>query len=102
MQFKISGGPFGDQMCNYDVLDFKSKTLGEFVEEVIAENPKEYGDIMIIADNKSAFDLPRSEYKYGQIVTEFPKEYLDREIISVRSNGGWTLMTYFVKLKNNG
>lgn len=99
--FKLihKAGPFGDCTSNYDVQLDKNYTVGEFVETVLKEEPKEWGHI-IIKQKGSIFGGPDCEYRYGELITEpLPEEFLKQDVKEVKASGGWTLMNYFITVK---
>lgn len=83
----------GDQTRTYLVEDYVSHTVGEFIQEVIKENPKEFGYFKLDGSTMSGL---RAEYKYGKLLNTLPSTLLEREIYFVTSNGGWSLMNYTI------
>lgn len=92
---------FSDATCDYEVLITKPCTLRQFVKDVIS-NKKEWGDIGITSGNPmDVLGNSYIEYKYGELLSTFPDELLDKQIdinVKHRANGGWSLMSYIVKL----
>lgn len=88
-------GPFGDATSSYDVVFPEGITVAEFIETVVEENPKEWGDFL------HGFRNPViAEYQRGKIVykPEFEK-VKDRIVESAEANGGWSLMSYDLSFK---
>lgn len=99
--FKLihTAGPFGDCTNNYDVQLDKNYTVGEFVETVLKEEPKEWGYIGIYKKGE-IFGDPVCEYRYGKLITKpLPEEFLRRDIKEVKASGGWSRMDYTIKVK---
>lgn len=88
-----------DCTAPYEVTDFKAKTVGEFVNEVVASRPKEWGTISVKHDGM--FCGPKiCEYRYGKVLGKIDDVFRDREIEpTVFASGGWTRMDYKLKLK---
>lgn len=97
-ELKCVSGPFGDCTSNYEVVFHKPYTVREFVSEVL-ENVHEWGDFRIV-EKGYPFGSEVSEYRYGKILTKFSDETLSRTIKSVKANGGWSNMTYYITLEN--
>lgn len=90
-----------DATCDYELLITKPCTLREFVKDVLS-NKHEWGDIGIASeDPMNVFGNPYIEYKHGKLLSTFPDELLDKQIdieAEHRASGGWSLMSYWVKL----
>lgn len=87
MKFNSTGSTRGDCTAPYEVTDYKAKTVGEFIQEVLNEKRDEWGYI-------SVDGLQICEYKHGALLA-MPKEmYLSREITKISADGGWTRMDY--------
>ena len=100
MKFKSSGATSGDCTTPYDVFDYKANTIEEFIKEVINEFPDEWGYIGIKnGDGFGVFGNPCCEYRYGKLLSGMKYEYLNREIESITSRGGWSRMDYLIKVK---
>lgn len=91
IEFKQTGGPYGDETSNYDVTS-DSKTARDFVNDVLVHYKGEWGYFSL--------DGKRYEYRYGALLNDIPDEVLDREIVyPIKANGGWSLMSYRITLK---
>lgn len=85
----------GDEIASYIVEDYKATTLGEFVEEVLKENPNEWGYISF--NGSFVVNKNRCEYADGKIVVDFPdKTILEEPIYYIKGQGGWSRMDYEV------
>lgn len=85
----------GDETASYLIEDYKATTLGEFVEEVLKENPKEWGYISF--NGSFVANRNRCEYANGKILADFPdKTILEEPIYYVKGEGGWSRMDYEV------
>lgn len=85
----------GDETSSYKVDGYKSTTVREFVEEVLIDKPQEWGYIAI--NGSFVANKNRCEYKWGKLIVPFPDEsILDKTIISVTGDGGWSRMDYQV------
>lgn len=78
-----------DETCTYYVTT-SQMTVGEFIEEWLAEHQKEWG-YFGISDGCSIFGNPKCEYSHGEIKGEpIPNDYLCKQIKSVTGSGGWS------------
>lgn len=90
----------GDATAWYDVTNWKSRTVGEFIQEVLSEYPKDWGRIDIGHWNSTGENFKgECEYVRGKIREEMPKDALDIEIKSIVANGGWGMMDYVINWK---
>lgn len=83
----------GDGTQAYKVTDYKSQTVGEFVDEVIKQS--EWGEITV---KGKGFFSKRINYKNGH-AEPFPEEWEHMKIESVNANGGWGCMNYKITPK---
>lgn len=96
MRFEQIGRTAGDETTPYKVTDFKSRTVGEFIQEVLMENPDEWGYISVGGHFYQTRKRGSCEYRYGKLLSEMPEELLDVEIREVLANGGWSCMDYTI------
>ncbi len=108
MKLRASGHTRSDETCSYDVYDYKAKTVGEFVNEVLAERKNEWGSFEFIRKEGCKIDnwvippeFKRYEYKHGKLIDEMPQELLDKPFKTVWGNGGWSCMDYTFDLRWN-
>jgi len=88
---------FGDCTALYSVEMTKPYTVKEFIKQVLRK--KEWGYVGI--ENKygeSIFGDPRCEYKGSKLITEMPKEVLDKPVLRASASGGWTRMDYTLEI----
>lgn len=81
----------GDCTASYSISDYKAKTIGEFVDEVLAECRGEWG--YFTDENYNRI----SEYSYGHLLKEIPDEISKKRISKIYGDGGWTRMDYIIK-----
>lgn len=89
----------GDCTCRYKIILDKEYTVKEFIETVLKEKSGEWGYFGIYNDkgdfSAKVFGEPCCEYRYGKLSTSpLPDEYLDKKIIKVTGDGGWSRMDY--------
>lgn len=84
-------GPFGDCTSQYEVTFPSNITVSKFIELVIKENPKEWGDFGVY------WNWPIAKYRDGKLFAsvEFD-EYKDMKILRVQAHGGWSRMDYII------
>lgn len=87
-----TGGPYGDACSSYTFTIPNKMTLRKFVELIVNENPKEWGDIEDNWKNKTY-----AEYRWGEI--KYFVDNPDKIIIDTKgyAHGGWTAMNYYVR-----
>ncbi len=98
MDFKQTSRVRGDETASYAVSNYKAKTVREFVDEVL-QNTGEWGYIKIALNEVSWLNYPACEYRWGKLLSTLPVQYLDKEIINVKGDGGWSRMDYYVYIK---
>lgn len=90
-----------DATCDYELLFTKPCTLREFVKDVLFDK-SEWGNIGIQPKGKATiFGDPYIEYNNGKLLSTFPDELLDKQIdinAKHKASGGWSLMSYLVRL----
>lgn len=100
IEFTASTPEFGDCTKGYDVKLRKKLTLEEFVNTIITENSKEWGQVerweRIGESNYK--HIIYVEYRYGEIKTKNPEYENDKNktIKKIISRGGWSSMDYNV------
>ena len=101
MRITKTGPVSGDETAPYSVSDYRAKTIVEFVNEVLEQNPKEWGYIEVKDESVGdGFHWNASiEYRYGQLLNEVPDIWQYREIGSVTAEGGWSRMDYLITSK---
>lgn len=100
MKFNQKTQVAGDCTAWYEITDYKSDTVKGLIDEIL-QNNREWGDIKIL-DGPDAkwWDCPKCEYRYGTLVSRLPDELLCKKIKSVKANGGWTCMNYYVSVES--
>jgi len=99
MKFTQTGREGGDCTTPYNVTNYKSKTVGEFIKEVIAERPCEWGYIYVQRDGEGWLGCPKMEYRYGKELSNLPEDLESLEIEKIDAMGGWTNMDYCCHVK---
>ena len=91
MKFTATGRTGGDETTPYNVTDYASETVSEFVKEVLS-SVEEWGYVKV--KGKGCV-----EYRYGQLLTAIPSSWSAMEIESVSARGGWSRMDYLIQPK---
>lgn len=86
------GNVGGDETAMYEVDLDREYTVDQFVHDVLLNN-REWGTICI-NNGDGMFSNPKCEYKYGELVSKLPIEYLPLRVVSAKAHGGWSLMDY--------
>lgn len=92
MKFKQISKTFSDETAHFAVSDYKATTIGEFVDEVLKENPKEWGKIEVVGGYEC-------EYRYGELLSELPEMIMGWHISEIKGYGGWGMMNYIIYWK---
>ena len=91
-----AGPERSDCTAKYRVILDKEYTVRTFIKEVL-KRKEEWGYIGI--EKKGAiFGDPVCEYRYGKLLSKMKKEVLDKPIISVKADGGYSCMDYLLKI----
>lgn len=96
--FELTGGPYGDETCNYNVTFPENATLRDLFKFISKRN--EWGNIRLGAS------------LFGPIIARYDKDkfYGDPEKLDdiekkklnvVHANGGWSYMSYYVTLEED-
>lgn len=96
--FELTGGPYGDETCNYNVTFPENATLRDLFKFISKRN--EWGNIRLGAS------------LFGPIIARYDKdkfygdpEKLDdiekKKLNAVHANGGWSCMSYYVTLEED-
>lgn len=101
----------GDATCWYTVKLTEELTIKEFIEQIRQESAEEhnhgwFGDFTI--SNKDEYTWPFMEYRSGKLYAsrfqdkspwkETLDTYGDMKITSMRANGGWGNMSYYIRV----
>lgn len=98
--FKLvcTGGPYGDCCCSYAVELHGEWTVQEFVKVVLERNPCELGFFYIQRAGQKWYEAQvKIEYQYGNMKSTVQKKIARKKIKRVHSNGGWSLMDYWIE-----
>lgn len=90
-----------DCTYNYNVKLDKPYTVGELINEILSTQPNHYGSVKICWWHFSdATSLKHQcEYSKGKIVNDpFPDNILAKQVIEVRAYGGWSYMSYSIRV----
>lgn len=96
MKFTQIGQTRGDECATYKVTDWKSRTVGEFIQEVLKECSNDWGYISVGKHFYQGGAIGVCEYRYGALVSEMPKGVLDVEIKEIVADGGWSRMDFTI------
>lgn len=111
IKFNKNGGPFGDCTSNYDVTIPSGTTVREFIRyisDVYSVEHGEWGDFICANQRRGSFlsynrgRLFFEESKYGtpkEKCQPILDEIIDKKIVKVTANGGWSTMSYTLYLK---
>lgn len=90
--------PYGDCCCSYAVELRGEWTVQEFVKAVLERNPCEWGFFYIQRAGQKWYEAQvKIEYQYGNLKSTVPEKIARKKIKRVHSNGGWSLMDYWIE-----
>lgn len=94
MSFRLvqTHSPGGDECAPYDVILDKRYIVKEFINEVLAREPNEWGCFSI-----GGYFGQRVNYSRGKLKESLPEEISSLEIATVSASGGWSRMDYIIK-----
>lgn len=94
--FKLeqNGRVRGDCTAPYRVELDKEYTVSEFVQTVLTID-REWGYIGIYCKDE-IFGKPTCEYKWGKLLYALPDNVLNKKIVDVKADGGWSRMDYLL------
>lgn len=99
----ISGPVARDETAPYAVSLDRPYTVKDFIDAVIANNPKEWGRIYVHTVH-DIFACPSCEYRYGVVdqgsgrYGALTAELLGKPVKSASANGGWSNMDYVLNI----
>jgi hypothetical protein len=96
MKYRAIGRTRGDETTPYAVSDYKARTVGEFIQEVLTENRGDWGHIAVKRKGYGFGGSPSIEYRYGELLEEMPEKWRNLEIRKIESCGGWSCMDYLI------
>ena len=82
-----------DCTAGFDVYLDKEYTVGEFIEAVLQQNPREWG-VFALFKEAYTYDNRCVWYRDGSLHGSFPNDILERRVKKVDANGGWSMMDY--------
>lgn len=96
----------GDATGWYNIVFHRSYTVSEFVNSVIKRknnNNRFYrGRIQLYNGSwNPVLEHPTYRYTDGSIMNPIEDDILNKEIIEARADGGWGIMDYILKLKED-
>lgn len=99
IQFKRTGGPYGDATSRYELVFRKEYTVKEFVEWCLTQD--EWGSIGIHDPEQAWFQRgnPYCEYNRGTLKSNMPRKFINKKIEKATASGGWSNMDYILHLK---
>lgn len=96
--FELTGGPYGDETCNYNVTFPENSTLRDLFKFISKRN--EWGNIRLGASLFGPIIARYDEDKfYGD--PEKLDDIEKKKLNAVHANGGWSYMSYYVTLEED-
>ena len=96
MKFTVKGRTMGDETTPFEVTEYKSKTVVEFIAEVLELRPDEWGYIAVRNGRQNFLSSRKIEYRCGELMEGIPEEWQIRKIVKIDACGGWSRMDYLI------
>lgn len=96
MFFTKKGQTWRDETTPYVVTGQKSRTVREFINEVLNERPDEWGYISVGKHFFQSGAIVVAEYRFGKLVSQSDGHALDVKIKEIMAFGGWSRMDYTI------
>lgn len=100
MKLTCIGGPFGDCTCSYAVSEVKSKTIGEFIKELVAycKATDIHTCSLHMTMSKTAFpDRRICDIDGDGLLSVRTTAYDDLQVGKVAANGGYGNFGFYVQ-----
>lgn len=99
LRFTQTGPEAGDCTAPYRVdIGEECRTITELLKAILTERSDEWGYIYLMEVCESWLDVPRIEYKEGEVLsTPQDTSWKNRRIECVTASGGWSRMDYYVR-----
>lgn len=81
-----------DCTATYEVILDKDYTVKEFVDGIL-NSKRDWGKFYIINGS-------HCEYNCGEFISKLNEDDLEKKIIKIKANGGWSNMDYFIETQN--
>ena len=93
LDFKLSGGPYGDDTSTYDVkVNKDGATVTDIINYALSKK-EDWGYVCI----DSFFSDKRLEYRYGIIISDnISSEDKNKVVKTITASGGWSRMDYII------
>ena len=93
LNFKISGGPYGDDTCSYDVkVNKNGATVTDIINYALSRK-QDWGYVCI----GSFFSDKRLEYRHGTVISDnISSEDKNKVVKTISASGGWSRMDYII------
>ncbi len=103
LSYKDTSGVCGDCTTWYDVGINDGATLKDLVGILVDDTHDSWKEIEVVRQFESRFEDPicYCEIRDSKIIGEIPEVYLNRMIKSIKANGGYGQMSYYVILKDD-
>ena len=105
LTFIMIGQERGDCTASYEVKFPKEYTVRQFVNEIITNHKSDWGFIGIACrktKHTRFTDLingfPRCSYDHSELTEALPDYVMDKKIIKITGDGGWTRMDYLLTI----
>lgn len=99
IRFNITGGPYGDSTCHYDVAYPKGTKVMDIIAFALTQD--EWGYVRVKkggVTHELEYARGMIDNKQGRIVSDnIPEEIKNLNVKKLESHGGWSRMDYLIK-----
>lgn len=99
-QLLKNGNDRGDCTAPYKVILDREYTVKEFISEVLLIKG-EWGYIGIKSKDNPWLGDPHCEYRYGKLLVNLPDDAMEKKVVSVKADGGWSRMDYLITVEES-
>jgi len=103
LELERTGQMSSDCVAPYDVLMDHPYTVREFVDDMLAQFPNEFGSIRLYKRGEIwGKNTVWCKYKCGRLLSSLPEQYMDREVYKAEAWGGFSRMDITLTLQTKG
>lgn len=103
LELNCIGNTSSDCTASYDISMDHPYTVREFIDDVLAQFPKEWGYIQLYKRGEIwGSNVVRCEYKSSLLLSSLPEQYMDREVYAAEAWAGFSRMDITLTLQTKG
>lgn len=103
LELQFSGTMSNDGTASYDISMDHPYSVKEFIEDMLAQFPDEWGYIQLYKRGEIWGDnIVRCRYRNGHLQASLPDKYMDREVYAAEAWAGFSRMDVTLTLQTKG